>query len=183
MIWFVFALALLAGMGAAAWRTPRGLALYWTRMGTAGALTMAAAGLGCWLFISPATQTGVYMRSIGGAFALAGPLLLACGRLPPVRPAYRLRYPGVPPMAAAPPSLLATPADAEEYPTGIRRPDDPGIDAQDVWTWPKPEEVAWWCGKKMDPTTNPQKAFCCRSHRQRAYETRLRVRAEDRLAS
>ena len=40
-----------------------------------------------------------------------------------------------------------------------------------------------WCGKKMDPTRNPQKAFCCRSHRQRAYETRLRVRAEDRLAS
>jgi hypothetical protein len=40
-----------------------------------------------------------------------------------------------------------------------------------------------WCGKKMDPTTNPKKAFCCRSHRQRAYETRLRVRAEDRLAS
>ena len=40
-----------------------------------------------------------------------------------------------------------------------------------------------WCGKKMDPTTNTQKAFCCRSHRQRAYETRLRLRAEDRLAS
>ena len=49
---------------------------------------------------------------------------------------------------------------------------------------PEPQvRTCGWCGKKMDPTTNPQKAFCCRSHRQRAYETRLRVRAEDRLAS
>ena len=39
-----------------------------------------------------------------------------------------------------------------------------------------------WCGKKMDPTTNPQKVFCCRSHRQRAYEDRLRVAAKERLA-
>ena len=93
MIWFVFALALLAGMGAAAWRAPQGWALYWTRLGTAGALAMAVVGFGSWLLISPATQTGLHMRSIGGAFALAGLLLFASGLLSLMRPAGSYPYP------------------------------------------------------------------------------------------
>jgi hypothetical protein len=38
-----------------------------------------------------------------------------------------------------------------------------------------------WCGKQMESTQNRQKAFCCPSHRQRAYETRARVAAHDQV--
>ncbi|HEY70158.1 MAG TPA: YfhO family protein [Anaerolineae bacterium] len=38
----VFCLALLAGFGADAWRAPEGWALYWMRLGTAGAVAIAA---------------------------------------------------------------------------------------------------------------------------------------------
>ncbi len=72
LIWLVFALALLAGLGADAWRRPQGWALYWTRLGAAGAGAMAVVGLVAWLAISPATRTGVQIQTMGRALGLTG---------------------------------------------------------------------------------------------------------------
>ena len=72
LIWLVFALALLAGLGAAAWRRPQGWALYWTRLGAAGAVAMTAVGLLAWLTVSASTQTGLQIQTMGRAMALAG---------------------------------------------------------------------------------------------------------------
>ena len=45
-IWAIFSLALLAGIGAEVWRRPAGRGLYWTRLGTIGALAISlGAGL------------------------------------------------------------------------------------------------------------------------------------------
>jgi hypothetical protein len=72
LIWLVFALALLAGMGVDTWRRPQGGALYWTRLAAAGAAMMAVVGLLAWLLISPTTQTGLQVQTMGRALALAG---------------------------------------------------------------------------------------------------------------
>ncbi len=56
MLWAVFAVSLLASIGAERWRRPEKRALYWTRLGTAGAFSiMLGAGLGWYAFgeISP----------------------------------------------------------------------------------------------------------------------------------
>lgn len=72
LIWLVFALALLAGIGVEMWCRPRGAALYWTRLAAAGAAMMAVVGLLAWLAISPATQTGLQVQTMGRALGLAG---------------------------------------------------------------------------------------------------------------
>ena len=86
MICWEFALALLAGIGAANWRQPRGGALYWTRLGTAGAAAMAAVGLGAGLLVSPATPVGLHLQAMGRAVAVAGMLLFLAGLLSLIRP-------------------------------------------------------------------------------------------------
>jgi hypothetical protein len=71
----IFALALLAGKGAARWSTPKGRGLYWTRLLTAGAGVIAFASyLGLWLMpqIEP-----TFIRS----FASGGVLLTISGLL------------------------------------------------------------------------------------------------------
>ena len=40
-----------------------------------------------------------------------------------------------------------------------------------------------WCGKTIDTTSNPHRLFCCPSHRQRAYERRLRLNQKEDLTS
>ena len=72
LIWLVFALALLAGTGVAAWERPTGGGLYWTRLGAAGAVAMAVVGLLAGLLVQLATQTGPYVQTMGRALALAG---------------------------------------------------------------------------------------------------------------
>jgi len=71
----VFSLALLAAMGADQWRTPSGRALYWTRLGTAGAAIVGLAGyLGAlWL--------GGVEPTLVRAFAIAGVGLVFTGLL------------------------------------------------------------------------------------------------------
>jgi len=71
----VFSLALLAAMGADQWRTPSGRALYWIRLGTAGAAIVGLAGyLGArWLGDIEST----FVRS----FAIAGVGLAFAGLL------------------------------------------------------------------------------------------------------
>jgi hypothetical protein len=72
LIWLVFALALLAGMGVAAWRRPTGGALYWTRLSAAGAVAMGVVGLLGWLLVPPAAKAGLQIQTMGRALALAG---------------------------------------------------------------------------------------------------------------
>ncbi|MCK4742161.1 MAG: YfhO family protein, partial [Anaerolineales bacterium] len=71
----VFSLALLAAMGADQWRTPSGRALYWIRLGTAGAAIVGLAGyLGArWL--------GGVEPTLVRAFAIAGVGLVFAGLL------------------------------------------------------------------------------------------------------
>jgi hypothetical protein len=80
MLWAEFALALLAGVGADNWPRPEGRALYWTRLGVAGAAAiLLGAGLG-WLLLGEVRPTFVgAMAFLGlwwfgaGLFSLAAP--------------------------------------------------------------------------------------------------------------
>jgi hypothetical protein len=71
----IFSLALLAGIGAEAWRTPTGRALYWTRLGTVGA---AVVGFAAW--IGSQFIEGVEPSFIR-AFTVSGFLLFVAGVL------------------------------------------------------------------------------------------------------
>lgn len=102
-IWVAFSLALLAGIGAHAWRRPQGAALYWTRLGTAAAFAIClGAGL-----------TGLLMGEVSPTFikaaALAGFWGVGAGLL----------------------SLLAPPAAPSEQKS--RSPNDPRKIAVWVW--------------------------------------------------
>ena len=77
MLWGVFALAMLAGIGAERWRRPEKRALYWTRLGTAGAFAiMLGAGLG-WLVLGEVSPSFVRSTALLGLWCLgAGALSL-----------------------------------------------------------------------------------------------------------
>jgi len=82
----VFCVALLAGIGAGLWTRPKGRALYWTRLGTAGAGAVLVLGAA-----AAAAPTGL-RGSFGPAFALAGLWLLVAGALAllwPMRVGYK----------------------------------------------------------------------------------------------
>lgn len=88
MIWAEFSLALLAGIGAGRWRRPEGRALYWTRLGSAGAFAVAlGAGL-AWLLLGTAEGgDGLGLHpSFVRATALAGFWGLGAGLLSLVAP-------------------------------------------------------------------------------------------------
>jgi hypothetical protein len=75
LIWVGLSLALLAGLGAEGWKRPEGKALYWTRLGTAGAFAVTlGAGL-AWYGMGKVSPTFVQ------ATALAGLWGLVCGGL------------------------------------------------------------------------------------------------------
>jgi hypothetical protein len=65
-IWAVFCLALMGGWGVTAWRRPRDKGLYWSRLGTAGALAVTIGSGLAWYFLREINIT--YLR----ATALAG---------------------------------------------------------------------------------------------------------------
>jgi hypothetical protein len=77
MLWAVFALSLLAAIGAERWRKPEKRALYWTRLGTAGAFSiMVGAGLG-WYLLGEISPTFVRATALLGFWCLgAGALSL-----------------------------------------------------------------------------------------------------------
>jgi len=80
LLWPEMALAVLAGVGVAFWRRPTGKALYWTRLGTAGAFAVAlGAGLAWWLM-------GDVKATLVRAAALAGFWGLGVGALALVAP-------------------------------------------------------------------------------------------------
>lgn len=90
MVWLVFALALLAGLGVDRWRVPAGRALYWTRLGSMGAATLILGGLAAARFFPADTALSAIVRQLALALASAGTLLLCVGAL-------ALLKPGLPP--------------------------------------------------------------------------------------
>ncbi len=75
LIWPETALALLGGLGVAVWRRPQGRALYWTRLGTAGAFAVAlGAGL-AWVLAGDVKPTMVRAAALAGFWALGMGLL------------------------------------------------------------------------------------------------------------
>ncbi len=92
MLWGVAALALLAGLGAEVWRRPEGRGLYWTRLGTMGAVAITlGAGL-AWAALGEVSPSFIRAIAWMGWWALcAGALSLAA---PP--------RPGAAALAAAP---------------------------------------------------------------------------------
>jgi len=86
LVWLVFALALLAGLGVDRWRAPAGWALYWTRLGTMGALTLIISGLAGARFFPADTALSANVRGLALAIASAGVLLLAVGALSLLKP-------------------------------------------------------------------------------------------------
>jgi hypothetical protein len=87
MVWFVFALALLAGWGADQWRAPSGRALYWTRLGAAGAVSIVATCAAALLVAQPATELGRQMFTVAQAVLVAGINLFVAALLALMRPA------------------------------------------------------------------------------------------------
>jgi hypothetical protein len=80
LIWVEFSLALLAGLGAERWRRPVGWGLYWTRLGTAGALSITLGAGYTWALmgaVSPsfirATATLGLWGIVAGLLSLAAP--------------------------------------------------------------------------------------------------------------
>jgi hypothetical protein len=81
LIWAEFALALLAGLGAERWCRPQKRALYWTRLGTAGAFAITlGAGLAWLLMVRTQFLPAIALSFIGGT-ALAGLWALGAGVL------------------------------------------------------------------------------------------------------
>lgn len=82
LLWAEFALALLAGLGAAYWRRPRKRALYWSRLGTMGAFAVSlGAGLAWWLQSQGILQLGEINPTFVPAFTLLGLWGLGAGAL------------------------------------------------------------------------------------------------------
>jgi len=79
MIWFVFALALLAGIGADRWSKipfrgppPQRWTLYWTRLGAVGAITVTITSLVVWAAVPPVGKLAQQLNTVSRAVALAG---------------------------------------------------------------------------------------------------------------
>jgi hypothetical protein len=74
-LWAEFALVLLAAIGAERWRRPQKRALYWTRLGTAGAFAITlGAGL-VWYFINEVQPTMIRAVALCGLWGVGGGLL------------------------------------------------------------------------------------------------------------
>ncbi len=74
MVWFVFALALLAGIGADRWsKVPlRGRSLYWTRLGALGAITVTITSLVVLAAVPPAGKLAQQLHTVTHAIAIMG---------------------------------------------------------------------------------------------------------------
>jgi len=74
-IWAVFALSLLAGIGAERWRRPVKRGLYWTRLATAGAFAVSlGAGL-AWYMLGDVRPTFIRATALAGLWGLGAGLL------------------------------------------------------------------------------------------------------------
>jgi hypothetical protein len=71
LIWSVFALALLAGLGAQRWCRPSGRGLYWTRLATAGAVAVTAGSALAWLLLQSVKLTFLRATALAGFWGIA----------------------------------------------------------------------------------------------------------------
>ena len=77
LLWPEVALPLMAALGVAAWRRPTGRALYWTRLGTAGAFAVAVGAGLAWRLMGDIQPTFIASAALAGLWALgAGALAL-----------------------------------------------------------------------------------------------------------
>jgi len=77
MIWVVFSLSLLAGIGAENWRRPQKRALYWTRLGTAGAVAVSLGAGIAWYVMGDISPSFIRATALAGLWGvLAGGLSL-----------------------------------------------------------------------------------------------------------
>jgi hypothetical protein len=75
MIWAEFAMALLAGVGVQRWRRPEKRALYWTRLGTAGAFAVSlGAGL-AWYYMGDISLSFIRATALAGMWGIGAGLL------------------------------------------------------------------------------------------------------------
>ncbi len=79
LIGLVFALALLAGLGADRWQPPRDRALYWTRLGTAGAVAFGLVGVAALVGLPNTGPVAAQLKTVARALALAGLGLFVAG--------------------------------------------------------------------------------------------------------
>jgi len=84
----VFCLALLAGLGSDEWRRPEKRALYWTRLGTAGAFAVTLGAGTAWLVLGDIRPTFIRATALAGLWGLgAGILSLLAPRSSEEKPA------------------------------------------------------------------------------------------------
>ncbi len=77
LIWCVFGLSLLAGLGAQRWRCPTGRGLYWTRLATAGAVAVALGSVLAGALLQSVKLTFLHATAIAGLWGvLSGALSL-----------------------------------------------------------------------------------------------------------
>ncbi|MBL7161762.1 MAG: YfhO family protein [Anaerolineales bacterium] len=74
-IWAVYALALLAGIGAEKWRRPEGRGLYWTRLGTAGALAVTLGTGLAFCAMGEVSPNFIWATALAGFWALGAGVL------------------------------------------------------------------------------------------------------------
>ena len=86
MIWFVFALALLAGLAADRWEPPQRRALYWTRLGVAGAVSIVLVGAFADLALPATGKLMQQLHTVARAVALCGFGLLIAASLSLLKP-------------------------------------------------------------------------------------------------
>jgi hypothetical protein len=75
MVWFVFSLALLAGLAADNWTPPQGRKLYWTRLSLRGAAALMVFGAVFYFMIPARGEFSTQIHTMAGATTLAGFLL------------------------------------------------------------------------------------------------------------
>ncbi|NMB89683.1 MAG: YfhO family protein, partial [Chloroflexi bacterium] len=88
LIWFVFSLALLAGMGADGLKRPTGRALYWSRLATMGGLAVTVGALIAWLTMGEVGPTFIRATAMAGVWALGAGLLILFNPEPDERRVY-----------------------------------------------------------------------------------------------
>jgi hypothetical protein len=83
LIWGIFSLSLLAGLGAQDWRRPSGRGLYWTRLATAGAVAVALGSALAWILLASVKATFLRATALAGFWGvLAGVLSLTAPKDP-----------------------------------------------------------------------------------------------------
>jgi len=75
MIWSVFSLSILAGIGCELWFTPQGRTLYWTRLGTMAAFAvMLGSGL-AWMYMGNISPSFIRAMALAGFWGVGAGLL------------------------------------------------------------------------------------------------------------